>query len=712
MSTLTLAQTGTVMAQAPVGDVFLGIGKLSEAGSQAFALSSDALVVVGQSGGRPFRWASGSMSDIGGLVAAGSGIARSVSADGSVVVGESAYPPGMYGNMYPVVHAFRWTGGSMQDLGTLNGGMTSTALFVSADGGVVAGNSSVPPSLAPYGMQRNHAFRWAAGVMQDLGTLHGGESSASAMTPDGTFIIGESDGQAFRWANGVMQGLGTLGGESSTARAVSRDGRAVVGESSLSGTGGSHAYRWYHGAMHDLGTLGGTRSSASWVSGDGGVVAGVSTVGGDATSHAFRWADGMMRDLGTLGGDYSAVTGLSANGKVVVGSSNLVVSPNSNDHGVLQPFRWTEAGGMRSVTRWLADARVTVPADWTLGSVVAINEDGSVLVGNGTNPSGVAEAWFARVGDAGSGLITDVPGFNSGLVETGRRGVQGGALLGGMVLSDVHHRSLMDVGGASGGKTTCAWATADVAGRREGDFHLSLAESGFCGDVGVVRLGLGIGLSRVWQSWQLGGDARLDGQYLVAEAASAIGDNLISSATGYFGRFSGDLQRNYLNGATVDRSTGQTSADATGLRIRLDGRSRDLFASIGLSGYIAYTWTSTALDAYIETGGGFPAAFPDTTLRNNEVSLGVSVRRSIAHATDLRVTLDGGRRFDRTEHGGSGEVVGLWHFDLPSGGTVRTNWGRLMFDLDHRISASSIVGANAYGGNVGWGLSVNWRGTF
>jgi probable HAF family extracellular repeat protein len=64
---------------------------------------------------------------------------------------------------------------------------------------------------------------------------------------------------AFLYENGVMQDLGTLGGTDSTGRGINSNGH-VTGESIPSGAlGAAHAFL-YDGTMHDLGTLGGTAS--------------------------------------------------------------------------------------------------------------------------------------------------------------------------------------------------------------------------------------------------------------------------------------------------------------------------------------------------------------------------------------------------------------------------------------------------------------------
>src|SRR2546427_4980416 len=102
--------------------------------------------------------------------------------------------------------------------------------------------------------------------MQDLGSLGGDESQPIAMNALGQvvgFSITASGAEhAFLWASGTMQDLGTLGvdvGQASRAVAINDFGQ-VAGISFVST--GKHAFLWANGVMQDLGTLGGIGSEA------------------------------------------------------------------------------------------------------------------------------------------------------------------------------------------------------------------------------------------------------------------------------------------------------------------------------------------------------------------------------------------------------------------------------------------------------------------
>jgi probable HAF family extracellular repeat protein len=261
---------------------------------------------------------------------------RDITNDG-VVVG--LHCGGGTGSCY---EAFRWT--SAGGLVGLGGGFASDANGVSADGSVVVGNASSDTS--------GSSFRWtsATGIVP-LGNLGGGENSleeAAGVSADGAIVVGQSGSpsgpQAFRWtqATGTV-GLGDLPGGDffSFARAISSDGTVIVGES----------------------------NSASG-------------------SEAFRWtAAGGMQGLGHVQpGNQGRARAVSADGSVIVGQDGAA-------------FYWTEAGGMRSLVDVLTSEYGLGPqlAGWSLTEAWDISDDGRVIIGYGTSPTGDSGGWIAVI---------------------------------------------------------------------------------------------------------------------------------------------------------------------------------------------------------------------------------------------------------------------------------------------------------------------------
>jgi probable HAF family extracellular repeat protein len=121
-----------------------------------------------------------------------------------------------------------------------------------------------------------HAYLWSGGVMQDLGTL-GGSSGADTAINDLGQVVGNSrtaggELHSFLWQGGAMTDLGALGGVGFSgvcwelgkmrylgpgeARNVSEEGQAV-------GSSGPHAALWKSRVLRDLGALDASSTSAA-----------------------------------------------------------------------------------------------------------------------------------------------------------------------------------------------------------------------------------------------------------------------------------------------------------------------------------------------------------------------------------------------------------------------------------------------------------------
>jgi probable HAF family extracellular repeat protein len=318
--------------------------------------------------------------------------AYGVSGDGGVVAGLGSAAPRS---------AFRWTeAGGIEDLGSLGGTFfRSDAWDVSEDGATVVGSS-----LGPDGVE---AYVWTeAGGMVGLGDLPGGDFSSSALgiSADGSVVVGAAAGlqnfEAFRWTQATgMVGLGDLPGgiASSQADGVSADGAVVVGYGSS--PEGFEAFRWTEAdGMVGLGDLPGGffSSDATAASADGSVVVGFSRSA--EGFEAFRWteAEGMV-GLGDLpGGSFSSKAhGVSADGSVIVGEGSQ--GPGGGATPGTTAVVWTAADGPRSLKEILEVDFGLDLGDWHLVQALDVSGDGRSIVGWGTNPDGLDEAWLARL---------------------------------------------------------------------------------------------------------------------------------------------------------------------------------------------------------------------------------------------------------------------------------------------------------------------------
>jgi len=241
------------------------------------------------------------------------------------------------------VHAFLWGNGTMQDLGTL-GGPDSTALYVN-DGGQVAGVSDVDYNTnASTGGPTVHPFIWENGTMHDLiadapvGMFGGTQGMAAWLNERGRVtgtmnLPGDATWHSFFWDRGVIQDLGTLGGINTTAEAMNNAG-SVVGRSDVTAictacpSGNQlqlhHPFVWNNGVMTDLVLLpGDTAGNASSINARNQVVGQTEQCTGvrsddtcEATLyHAVLWENGSVVDLQTLLIPGSGIAISSANGE-------------------------------------------------------------------------------------------------------------------------------------------------------------------------------------------------------------------------------------------------------------------------------------------------------------------------------------------------------------------------------------------------------------
>jgi probable HAF family extracellular repeat protein len=600
---------------------------------------------------------------LGALAGGTDSQAFGVSADGTAVVGFSDRAGG--------ADAFRWSGGTMTDLGTL-GGTISNAFAVSANGAVVVGNATLAGNIA------SHAFRYSGTTMTDLGTLPGGtNSSAYGVSADGSVVVGVSKiagnvvSHAFRYSGTTMTDLGTLpGGTNSQANGVSADGTVVAGLSQITG-GANHAFLYSGTTMTDLGTLvGGTFSSANAVSADGTVVVGSSGLAGG--THAFRYSGTTMTDLGTLGGTFSEANAVSANGAVVVGDSTTAGGPG-------EAFRWRQDTGMKSMASLLTASNVNITG-WKLTTATGVSADGMVIVGYGQDPSGNTEAWLARC------TTSCAPGTVAPSFALITPGIVAQSFAGQAAIGNTANAAIGDTLGTMKEYATQAMQTQGVRNTPYqvfgyGTYDSDPVASGTLGMTvdlphGVV-IGATVGANAIRTDMVFNGSAKMSGGVAGAFIAHVPDAGLQWLAAIGGTTITGDVTRGYLNGNDPAYSKGTSGGRGVGAMARIGWAFNDLLPTTQLTPFASYTVATANFDGYVETGGPFPAAFAPFTSTAQTVRLGTDARYTFAPGRWLWGTVawahrvDGGKAPDIT-----GTVIGLFSMTAPGISSTR-DWAEL-----------------------------------
>lgn len=358
---------------------------------------------------------------------------------------------------------------------------------------------------------------------------------------------------------------------------------------------------------------------------------------------------------------------------------------------------------MQTVEDWLRASGVTVPTDITQ-SANATNSDGSVVVGSLTN----GHAFIAR-GSSGLVTLADVQDSLAGIASGGTMALSAA----GTVLNGAHSRPLARR--VAAGKKTF-WLAGDWGrddhGTRNGD--LGLAEVGGGLYLGPVQLNVSLGQTWAKQSLVLGGQTKAEGTYLLAEALIPVAGNLWATFGGYGHWGKADQRRGYLNAGVRDASSGEPEIRTGGLRARLDWDNAFALGATAFTPYADLSYTRMRMDAYTETGGGFPARFDSRGEKATELRLGVNASYPLAGSAKLLGTLEAAHRDEKTGARTSGQVIGLFGFDL-AGQTLDRDWARVGAGIEGRLGegvGSLTLNATSKGSVPSAWLAANWQMAF
>ena len=572
---------------------------------------------------------------------------------------------------------------------------------------------------------------------------------ATAASNDGSLVVGFSiDGsgnnQSVSWTGSTATRLDINGDFlSSEATGVSSTGSTIIGWG-FSGTN-FREEAFYHraGSINNFSILfSGFASKATGVSADGNTIVGsvadnfttpsalsgfIYTVGGSTT---LVQADVGITAFSTAGLDFTQLTAISGDGQVAVGFASIGFT--SNPAGNEQAFKYTRTGAAYEALGTLTGG------NWSIAR--AVNNDGSVIVGQGDNATGDHEAFVHQNGtmtglgflqngsssnatgvsadgtvivgyaDAGSGRTHAFVYANQTMLDETEwmRSLNGpgsltatGYNLTLLALEGAHHRPLMSYDAM--GKQTHVWATGDFgASSRQTDRRSSFGEVGASQTYGETVVGVAVGTAMQTQDLLFGGNAKITGQTFLAEVDTRLADKeSIVSLLVMRGQWDARTARGYLTGAGTDLSRGETDLDTTTVRVRYDGPAQKFISNFTAAPYASFAVTRTNVDGFAENGGSFPATFNATSHTAQEGRLGLLTKFVAGPATTLRLTAEWIHRFDDAGDGLSGVSQTTSGAFAVAGLAPTKDQARFGFDVDHKLSADTLLNFSVHAAGFG-----------
>jgi probable HAF family extracellular repeat protein len=316
------------------------LGTLGGETASPFGINNNGQVVgtsstsgTAQSSRRAFRLNSGVMQNLGtvngGPVSDGIGIN-----DTGQVVGRTSVNPGDDRSF-----AFLYSGGVMQNLGALPSDVQSAALSINKSGTIVGvsehnGSSNIFVYIPFY-----RGFLYSGGIMQDLSALVGGVPTRANGINDAGQVVGSlntaasgcGEEHAFFLSGPTMLDLGTLPGKACSSGIAINDFGWVVGVSAASDMSLPRLFLYKGSGLQDLGSLGPERNGRPWDINNAGQIVGSFSINSQ-NSYAFLYSDGRFTDLNTvippgLGWNLQTATGINDSGQIVC----IGFRPNSFD---------------------------------------------------------------------------------------------------------------------------------------------------------------------------------------------------------------------------------------------------------------------------------------------------------------------------------------------------------------------------------------------
>ncbi|MEY9910207.1 putative HAF family extracellular repeat protein [Catenulispora sp. MAP12-49] len=260
-------------------------------------------------------------------------------------------------------HGFRWSAGTMSDLGVEAGGGDSVANAVN-DAGQVAGEATRSDGGYAY------PVRWsAAGVLQDLGgPVTNRLGVGNAIDPSGRVAGGQRPADSEGSPEAIL--YDTAGNPTELSTPTQTLG-AATGINARGQVVGGPAFVWQNGTLTMLPVLpGGQGGSANAINVSGTIVGTVGRTGTLGGLDAALWQNNTLTDLGTIDGiQYNQATAINAAGQIV-GTADPECQPCA------APEAWLrQPGGALTAL----DTLIPAGSGWTLQGATGVNDRGQIV---------------------------------------------------------------------------------------------------------------------------------------------------------------------------------------------------------------------------------------------------------------------------------------------------------------------------------------------
>lgn len=259
-----------------------------------------------------------------------------------------------------------WQNGQITDLGFLPGGNRTNAMAIN-NLGQVTGNAKDASGIS-------HAFLWSTGNLQDLGTINGYYTSGLAINDTGQIVgadyVDSVDRHAFLYDGGSITDINpVIGAQESSALSINNSG-TIVGDAYDTVR---YAFTYTNGVVTNISEASGhLGKSYAYGINDLGQVVGNFGIGND--EHAFLYSYGIMTDLDTMNTTWSTAEDINNYGQIVGKTINPIIAERVNGSGA-SAVLWDVNEGMLLLDDFLADS-----SPWDrLHEASAINDLGQIV---------------------------------------------------------------------------------------------------------------------------------------------------------------------------------------------------------------------------------------------------------------------------------------------------------------------------------------------